>query len=121
MSVCHAIQHHRKNCSDLITSYFRKKKKISTIKVRVKIFTDVYKVIPPLGKEYQVVKRGKIISWLWGRIYRGKKGKGKLYCLPYIIMDVGENINWRIGEGDGNFVGRKSKLKKMGLGKNIML
>ena len=34
------------------------------------------------------------MSWLWGRIQLGKKGKGEQYHLPYNTQAVGKNIKW---------------------------
>ena len=55
-----------------------------------------------------------------GRIYRGKKGKGK-QNLPYDVNAVGKNIKWGRGEGDGNFVEKIKIYIEMGVGKNIKL
>ena len=41
----------------------------------------------------------KEISWLWGRIYRGQKGRMKQYPLPFDIEAVGKNIKWSKGRG----------------------
>ena len=55
---------------------------------------------------------------MWGRIYRGIKGKGKQYYLPYNIEAVGKNIN----RGRGTEVlGKKIKIKKKRIGKIIKL
>ena len=45
-----------------------------------------------------------------------KRGKGKQYRLPLYIKVVGKNIKWGRGE-----VGKKQKIQKMGMGKNIKL
>ena len=39
-----------------------------------------------------------------GRIYHGKKGKGKRYHLPYNIEADGKNINWGKGKVGGNVI-----------------
>ena len=49
------------------------------------------------------LKQGKGISWLLGRIKRGKEGKEKQYHLPFNIKALGKNIQWGKGESDRNF------------------
>ena len=54
-----------------------------------------------LGKNIKF-KRGESNGMQRGRIYRGKKGKGKRYPLPYNMKAFGKNIK-RGRAGDGNF------------------
>ena len=53
------------------------------------------KFIKSVGEDCEE-KRG--ISWLWGRIKRGKKGRGKQYNLSYNIKPVAKNIKWGKGK-----------------------
>ena len=51
-------------------------------------------LIPPVGEEYYVVKRGRIYYGYGEEYNMEKKGKGKQYHLLYNIQAVGKNIKW---------------------------
>ena len=55
-----------------------------------------------------------------GKNIKRKRGKGKQYHLPYNIKSVGKNIKLERGDLE-EILGKKIKIKKMGVGKNIKL
>ena len=83
-------------------------------------FSPLGRLIKSVWEEYQVWKRGKVLSKVCsGREYG--KGKGKKHHLPLNIKAVGKNIRWgKRGRGNENLE-QKIKIKKMKVEKNIKL
>ena len=57
---------------------------------------------------------------MWGRIKRGKRESGSYIFVSYILRLLGRTSNGEEGKGPKNF-GKKMKIKKVGMGKNIKL